>query len=433
LWTQSVLALWMAIAIAGASFASRWRTPDANWRQWLWTQPLRALQYRRSVIVLFVLLAVAFTLQVSGVTYALTLLLPLAAPLVSLYFVVLAPPGAPGSASPRSAVLWHRLLILLLGVSMSMMPAAALYQIIWGYELGKLTHLEELQSAAMAEDLPAQTHLRLMLEKAQPLWVDKGRAVREKYMTTGISVRPKGEVTLSGPQWIYNWQDRASWVLPMRNETAISLRGLSAKPFTPSGNAWGAIPRAIPAIAAILVMLWLLYLWTGWNARHILLSGREIPAVPPINNAAIDSAWAALPQEEQCLLAQIAAERIGNPRQTNVVVSLVRSGWLVLAPEIRPASAAIGTFLLAHAQQSCQTLEEAKDIPASEHSWHGIRKSLLVGVGIALLFLFSTQPALPVDFLGLLSLVTGAIGGAVKSMDRLSGWFSTPSNSPPPS
>jgi hypothetical protein len=434
LWPQTFLAIWMAVGLAAASWTSRKRTPESNWRQWLWTQPLRASQYRFTVLLLIALLALALLLQVAGF-YIVSLLLPFAAALAALLSTVWAPPPAAALDTPEtraSAVLWHRLLIVSLGVCMSMVPAAALHQLILGHELGKLIAFEETQRANLKVDLPAATRLLLTREKVPPAWANQGGAVREKFMDTGVGIGRMAGSPMYAPQWIFDFQDRVSWMLPMRNDTAILLGGLPSKPFKPADGAWGPIPRYLPVLVVMTGFLWIFYVWTGWNARNILLSGRQVEAVPLAGLATLESAWKVLPLDEQCLLVQTAAENIGNPHLPETVVSLAAKGWLVLSPEVRPATPAIRDFLLSREQQTCQMFEKAEHIPGNEQSWRSLRKSLFIGLGIALLFLFSTQPALPFDFFGLISIVIGALGGAVKSMDHLSKWLAASGKDPAP-
>lgn len=421
LWPQAALAGLMAFAIAVALIISRLRTPDGNWLQWLWTDPARCQQYRAAALLLSVATALSVILHVLQRSWIPSLLLPLITALIAIVIAVWrnAPQQAPQDVP--SAARWHRFLLFMLAVSMSLVPAAALFHIIWGQELGRLFALERNQAAALSVDLPARTMLRLQRENSPERWVVRAKQLRRQYMPMDLTVAASERSALPAPYWVQRAQDHLSWALPMRNESAMSIRGLNGPPFAP---AWAL--AGVPLLGALAALLALLWLWTGWNNSHILLSCDILPATP-LSAEGLESAWATLSPEERCFLVQVAIERVANPKQSATYLALAAKGWLELAPAVRPVTPAVRAFLLHSSRRSVLSLET--DVQ-SRHSWRSVKASLIAGISFAVLFLFLTQPALPLDFLGLPSFVAAAIGSLVKWSDQLSSLLSPAKRDP---
>jgi hypothetical protein len=423
LWPQVMLAAWLMLALAGASWMSARRS--GAWQRWLWTHPERLGQYRVAVASLLVMIAVALVLQLTGVSYAVALLLPAAATLTAAYATIWR--EAPGAPQPgvriRTAVAWHRVLLLLLTLSLSLVPAQALWRILWGHELGKFVAYSRTQIAARATDLTQATSMRLSSERLLPEWRTHALNARRHFMLQPPPVLKEARGSMPGPDWIRRWHDRLSWTLPMRNETAIALRGQPSEPVVTDGARWWRLPRYVPALGCFALLILLVYWWTGWNVRHVLLT-RELTGAPSVARERIEAAWSELTSDERHLLLQIAAEGIANPRQTDSVHSLATRGWLTFRPELAAASPEIEKFLLHPSRQQDPDFREAESSVIGAVSWQSIRKSLWLGVAVAAVFLFSTQPAIPADFLGLLPAVTAVLTGVVRGLDLVNRWIS---------
>jgi len=419
LWPQVTLAAWLVLALAAASLLSYRR--GRPWQRWLWSDPRRLAQYRLSALVLLALILAALVLQFAGLTYAGALVLPaLATGFAAWYTIWREPPAAP--APHASAIAWHRVLLLLLTLSVSLVPAQALWQILWGHELGKFTAYSRAQIGARQVDLLEATRLRLATERLLPPTRNHALAARRRFMTEPMPFIEHARGSLPGPGWIRDWHDRLSWTLPMRNETAIALRGQPSEPFLTGGASFGPVPRYLPLALAFALLTLLLYWWTGWNFSYVLLAAPRQPAAPLDHVAS----WAALDPDDRHLLLQVAAEGIANPRQAKAALRLAGQGWLDFKPELAPATTAIHDFLRDPARQNDPEFKAAEQTHGGALSWSSMRKSLLIAVAAAAVFLFSTQPAIPADFLGLLPAVTAVLTGIVRGLDLVNRWFSSP-------
>lgn len=416
LWPQAALAGLMAFAIAIALIISRLRTPDGNWLQWLWTDPSRRHQYRAAALLLTLATTLSALLHILQLSWFPSLMLPVVTAFIAILIAVWRNAPHEARSDAVSASRWHRFLLFMLAVSMSLVPAAALFHLIWGQEMGRLFALERNQAAALAADLPARSKVRLQRERTPTPWANRAKQLRQRYMPMPLTVATPERQALPAPYWVQRAQDHLSWALPMRNEAAVAIRGLSGPPFAP---AWAL--GGIPMLAALAGLLALLWLWTGWNQFHILLSFDPLPSasIPP---EGLEAAWATLTLEERCFLVQLAIERVANPKQSHTYLSLTAKGWLELAPTIRPVHPVIREFLLHPSRRSA--LGPENEVQTSAHSWRSVRASLIAGISLAVLFLFLTQPALPLDFLGLPSFVAAAIGSLVKWSDQLSSLLS---------
>ena len=403
LWTMAPLFLWMALAIYAAGRVTKVRSgaKDDNGTRWIWTQSDRTNDYRQAALLIAAIGMFALVLAAFHV-YQGTLLAALLTPFIAIWFVVW---KAPGEGTRDRASHWHVWLVIAIAVTMNVVPAIGVQRIIWGHEAGKFVEYSNTQAREREADLPEEWAAKLRAESVFANRVAHAKSVRSAQLKNPVEFGPSVDWPLSGLEWMRPLQDRLAWHLPLRNDTAIGLRGRAGKMFAPPVSGWLLLVLGFGGAG------FLLWFWVRWNATHLLLAGTCTETV----NTALD--WSKLTDDQRLLLVQIDREGIAHPRHRELILELCNNGWLCRSPQLAP------TVDIAKMYAADVARVSELEAPGEGQGWSGMAGSILAALIAAVLFLASTQPELPFDFGLLLSMLTTSVSGVMKRYEQLAQWM----------
>lgn len=407
-WALLPLILWMGAVMQVADRITKrcsWRKTDENGTLWIWTQPERPNDYERATLWIAAIIAAAIGLAYFQL-YQGMLLAAVFAPLVAILYIVIKQRQTIVTTEAARAVYWHRWLLIVLAVAMNVLPPIGLQRIIWGHEMGKFVAYSKAAAEQKESDLPEEWAAKLSKENVPASWISHAKAVRASELFGPPALETGTDWPLTGLNWIRGWQDELAWFLPVRNDTAIGMRGQTGKMYAPALYAW------IRLLIGFCIAGALLWWWIRWNAGHLLFT--ECCK----GEAQRTRDWWDLGDEERLLLAQISAEGIAHPRHKELIERLCKEGWLKMDPQLK----ANGEINLVYATDIKRVSE--LESPGEGKGWSGVAGSIIAGLAATVVFLASTQPELPLNFGVLLSMLTTSVSGVLTRYEEIVAWLS---------
>ena len=318
---------------------------------------------------------------------------------------------------------WHDAEILLMALCIVIVPSATLFRLTLNHHLGRLIVTERKWIQDQKEDLELAIRAEERAE-GYPEWIgDRTVMARQTYFFEDPPpYKSEGKQSVisssSMTTTVHGWFDG---VLPTENDIITRYRYQDSSADDSPASILPGI--GVMGFAGMVVTLGLLWFWVRWNTRGIFYADLESSAPAPLDNSGkCVEAWNRFNDEERILLLQVSRERIANPRQKPLVSNLLDSGYLRLAPDLKPATEEFAGFLRGKEREMKKELRDSEKVSA-QHSWRYVRLILFIGlIGLGL-FLGATQPGWQSALLGFASATTGLLSAAFKLQDTVLQWI----------